>query len=146
MKKNHVHLSRNEFRNLKNADKISRKRFLQLLGATVAIPFIWLWNRSSGILSQGNQTKTIRIPTDFTNGVMFDEDFIITAPDNKLQVFSSRCTHLGCRIKNREGRLLVCPCHGSKFNTNGQPVEGPATKNLVSLKFKREKENLVVYF
>lgn len=43
------------------------------------------------------------------------------------------CTHAGCDI-GRTGmvsaRGLVCGCHGSKFDTNGNVVAGPATQPM----------------
>jgi cytochrome b6-f complex iron-sulfur subunit len=41
------------------------------------------------------------------------------------------CTHLGCLYKWVEAnRRFECPCHGSKFQTNGLYIEGPATRSL----------------
>ncbi len=41
------------------------------------------------------------------------------------------CTHLGCLYKwvGVNGRF-ECPCHGSKYNTNGTYIEGPTPRNL----------------
>ncbi len=59
-------------------------------------------------------------------------------PDRRLYVFneaegfyaiSSICTHLGCNVK-RGGTGFECPCHGSKFDSNGGVVHGPAPKAL----------------
>ncbi|MCL1916803.1 MAG: FAD-dependent oxidoreductase [Peptococcaceae bacterium] len=41
------------------------------------------------------------------------------------------CTHLGCRTHfQTEERTWECPCHGSRFDASGVPIDGPATKNL----------------
>ena len=38
-----------------------------------------------------------------------------------------RCTHLGCGLHyNRREHSWDCPCHGSRYDTNGQVLEGPA--------------------
>jgi cytochrome b6-f complex iron-sulfur subunit len=45
------------------------------------------------------------------------------------------CTHLGCLTTwNQELGVIACPCHGSKFNRNGEKIEGPAPKPLPWLK------------
>ncbi|MFC7076285.1 QcrA and Rieske domain-containing protein [Haloarcula halophila] len=39
--------------------------------------------------------------------------------------FSKVCTHAGCMVGNRDGDLLVCPCHFGKFDPlSGASVEG----------------------
>lgn len=39
-----------------------------------------------------------------------------------------RCPHLGCALKyNRAEHSWDCPCHGSRFTSSGQLINGPAT-------------------
>jgi Rieske Fe-S protein len=42
------------------------------------------------------------------------------------------CTHMGCTVAlpGTTGGTLDCPCHGSRFRTNGQVVNGPAARAL----------------
>ena len=40
------------------------------------------------------------------------------------------CTHEGCRVNSVSGATYVCPCHGSRYNRNGQVVQGPARASL----------------
>lgn len=41
------------------------------------------------------------------------------------------CTHLGCLTAWKpELNLIACPCHGSRFNTDGIKVAGPAPQPL----------------
>jgi len=44
------------------------------------------------------------------------------------------CTHQGCTVAlpGTPGGTLDCPCHGSRFRTDGQVVNGPAVRTLSS--------------
>jgi glycine/D-amino acid oxidase-like deaminating enzyme/nitrite reductase/ring-hydroxylating ferredoxin subunit len=48
-----------------------------------------------------------------------------------LHCVSAICTHLGCQVTfNTAERSWDCPCHGSRFDTDGRVLQGPATKDL----------------
>lgn len=51
--------------------------------------------------------------------------------DGSVRAVSPICTHLGCLIEfNGADRTWDCPCHGSRFDTDGRVVSGPATRDL----------------
>jgi cytochrome b6-f complex iron-sulfur subunit len=43
------------------------------------------------------------------------------------------CTHLGCTVKS-DAQGFACPCHGSRYDANGNVTHGPATKHLQKLR------------
>nr|WP_308808323.1 FAD-dependent oxidoreductase [Halobacillus andaensis] len=52
----------------------------------------------------------------------------------KISVVDTTCTHMGCELNWNNGeRSWDCPCHGSRFTTGGEVIEGPATKPLKKL-------------
>ena len=54
-------------------------------------------------------------------------------PDGTLRAVSARCTHLGCIVAwNGSERSWDCPCHGSRFATDGSVLQGPAVSPLTS--------------
>ena len=40
------------------------------------------------------------------------------------------CAHEGCTVNGIAGDIYVCPCHGSRYDLNGQVVHGPAKASL----------------
>lgn len=54
--------------------------------------------------------------------------------DGKLFKRSAVCTHLGCIVQfNRTEKSWDCPCHGSRFGTDGHPINTPAFAPLEKL-------------
>ena len=52
-------------------------------------------------------------------------------PDGGLHAVSMRCTHLGCLVRfNAAETSWDCPCHGSRFDVDGEVLEGPAVRPL----------------
>jgi len=51
-----------------------------------------------------------------------------------LRLRSAACTHMGCLVTwNQAERTWDCPCHGSRFTTDGQVISGPASAPLAEI-------------
>jgi cytochrome b6-f complex iron-sulfur subunit len=52
--------------------------------------------------------------------------------ESPLVVMDAVCTHAGCLVDvyDRGIERLVCTCHASEFELDGEPVSGPATAPL----------------
>jgi cytochrome b6-f complex iron-sulfur subunit len=73
-------------------------------------------------------------PLDFTDGVVrFNKEkqaYVIGAAAG-VYALSAVCTHLGCMTRFRsDDRVIACPCHGSRFDLEGNVVHGPAGRAL----------------
>lgn len=53
---------------------------------------------------------------------------------NLLTPTLKRCPHMGCALKwNPQERTWDCPCHGSRFEKDGNLLENPAVRDAASL-------------
>jgi len=70
-------------------------------------------------------------------GLLNDQKVLVFREGEKFRVLSGICTHKRCALRwDGDRQLIRCPCHGTRFNRNGEVVRGPAEKNL-------EKYNVV---
>lgn len=54
--------------------------------------------------------------------------------DGTLHTFSTVCTHEQCDIEwNGPEKVWDCPCHGSRFTTDGHVANGPAEEPLTKV-------------
>lgn len=75
-----------------------------------------------------------------------DPILLIPIGENNFRAVSGRCTHLGCHVRP-SGNFLVCPCHGSTFDLEGQVVRGPAQSPLEIYPVKaKETEIEIIIF
>lgn len=125
--------------NLKQS--LTRKEFLLKLTGFMLIPAALVWNNSIvKNLVKFKKTSIIRIPVPESHGIFFTDDVIIIKKESGVTVFSSRCTHLGCGINKFDNGQFVCPCHGSRYSSEGIVLQGPAVKPLERLQYRTDKE------
>lgn len=77
------------------------------------------------IFSPGRKKWALSIPELAKNGARSAAGLTEGAFSGKR-----RCTHLGCRTKwNPEEQTWDCPCHGSRFSSDGHLIDGPAAED-----------------
>jgi Rieske Fe-S protein len=57
--------------------------------------------------------------------------------------YSLACTHLGCTVEVEGESGFVCPCHGSRYDHEGQVLTGPAKEPLHRLRVEVNEEGIV---
>ncbi len=78
------------------------------------------------------QRFSIGKPEEFPSGAriaMEQKRVCVVREGNKVAAISTTCTHLGC-IVGLSDTGFACPCHGSRFDTDGTVTGGPAPKPL----------------
>lgn len=53
--------------------------------------------------------------------------------------YSLVCTHLGCTVEQK-GTEFSCPCHGSRYDSNGYVLKGPADRPLKKLRVVQQQD------
>ena len=88
-------------------------------------------------------------PAEYTDGtVRFNKEQRAYVIGTGLGVYalSAVCTHLGCITRYlSDEKCIACPCHGSRFDLEGNVIHGPAPRSLPWLDVQTDSGgNLVV--
>jgi cytochrome b6-f complex iron-sulfur subunit len=88
-------------------------------------------------------------PVDFGEGVVrFNKEkkAYVIGGGNGIYALSAVCTHLGCIARYKlDEKIIACPCHGSRFDLEGNVIHGPAPRPLPWLDVTQDDTgNLVV--
>lgn len=120
--------------------RLTRRRFCQATGAMACAA------AAGGAAVLSGEFLRPRVlfepPTRFTAGapeavdlgaVLNNEIFrayVVRRADG-FHALSSVCTHLGCITRYLpDENLIACPCHGSRFDLDGEVLSGPAPRPL----------------
>jgi Rieske Fe-S protein len=77
------------------------------------------------VLMHASQDGWVRMPERPALGV-----FVMRGEkEDDIQVFSRVCPHLGCSIQQHKKSGFHCPCHNSRFDSEGARVEGGDAAN-----------------
>lgn len=102
---------------------------------------MFLWNALTGKQKEITEKPIIRRinVTKLGTGIYFFDQFIVVKSAGLLKIFSNRCTHAGCRIGQEINGVLLCPCHGSRYeSTTGKVLQGPAGLPLSTIPFSTD--------
>lgn len=132
---------------MKKTEKITRRKLLRKIAGFLSLPVIAFWIKGIDQTKATSAKSKIILPNDLTEGFTFLDKIIIRKKGENIIVFSSSCTHLGCKINSEIDDKLICPCHGSKFNYDGYPTIGPAVKPLIQLELHKDNKTgeVIVY-
>lgn len=66
--------------------------------------------------------------------------------NDTYRALSGICTHQNCVVSGFDSTndVFVCPCHGSRFDLNGNVVQGPAGSKLRDYNTRVENNTLII--
>jgi cytochrome b6-f complex iron-sulfur subunit len=87
-------------------------------------------------------------PLDYPEGtVRFNKQHraYVIGTGNGVYALSAVCTHLGCitRFVSDED-VIACPCHGSRYDLQGDVIHGPAPRSLPWLEVEKDAGGTLV--
>jgi len=120
---------------------ISRRYFLELLGigsvvaTAVGSAILSVEYLSPNVLHEPplkfKAGPVEDYPADSVTLIVDQKAYIVRAKEGYFYSMSAICTHLGCITgwKADEG-IIACPCHGSRYDREGNVIAGPAPHPL----------------
>lgn len=120
--------------------KVARRRFCQAVGVSAGVVAVggaasltadFLHPR---VLFEPASSFAVGPPETIEIGSVLTESaqhvYVMRAATG-FRALSSVCTHLGCITRYRpDEKIIACPCHGSRFNLDGDVIAGPAPRPL----------------
>ncbi|HEX5171693.1 MAG TPA: Rieske (2Fe-2S) protein [Cyclobacteriaceae bacterium] len=124
----------------RNQRLICRREFVKESGVAITCGMLLQLLESCGDNSSSTSPDGFNIDlTDPTSsalttvgGAIVKNGIVVIRTSADVYVaLSNRCTHQACTVDYKSSnQQLVCPCHGSRFDNNGDVVQGPAAKAL----------------
>lgn len=70
---------------------------------------------------------------------------VVNADGETIRSFTSVCTHQGCSTSWQfSNNRFECTCHGSRFDTSGSVVRGPASRDLEEFSVTKDGDFLTI--
>lgn len=131
-----------------------RRNFLRLFGAggfgIMAAQALWSTVRfARAPVSYGPPMKRVlgELKRYVAGTTVYEDDakVFVMADDEGLRALSATCTHLGCTVRqDADGQGYTCPCHGSRYDAEGNVIGGPAPNPLAFHRLEQDKRGRVV--
>ncbi len=90
---------------------------------------------------------TLRVPVRdgfFTTLVELGAVWLLRGADGRIAALSATCPHLGCGLGPDPKGGFACPCHDSRFNTDGSFRRGPSPRGMDPLPVRVEEGRVLV--
>jgi cytochrome b6-f complex iron-sulfur subunit len=82
---------------------------------------------------------------EIRTGMLGGKPAVVFRHQSDLVALSAVCTHLGCTVGfNSSAQIFHCPCHGGKYDRDGNVIGGPPPKPLERLNVRVEDDKIVL--
>jgi len=113
---------------------MKRRRFLHSIMAALGAAFFWPARlaRAGKVAIGLDKLKPLQtVGASVTFKLKGTLVMLIRDGETSVKGFSPICTHKECTVEHTAGaEKIVCPCHGSEYDMEGQVLTGPAERPL----------------
>ncbi len=150
--------------------QISRRRFLGflvggvggLVAAAVAVPIIGYFfspgfRKSATLVTPIGNTSDIpigvptkvnyeqRVRQGWYITTLSKDTWVLTFDGKNFTAYDPKCTHLNCPYYwDPDKKEFLCPCHGGRFDINGNVLGGPPPRPLDKLNLEIQNGQILV--
>jgi nitrite reductase/ring-hydroxylating ferredoxin subunit len=122
-------------------DGIGRRVLLSGIGVVGVAAVAGCASGAAGSAAAPAKAKALAKTSDIPVGggkIFSDAQVVVTQPAaGTFKAFTAVCPHQGCTVGSVAGGKIICPCHGSQFQTaDGSVVQGPASTPLTEVPIK----------
>ncbi len=72
---------------------------------------------------------------------------LVRTGKHEVKAMSTVCTHLGCTVHwEEEKQDFYCPCHGGRFDKDGNVIAGPPPAPLQTYRTEIQDDNIFIFF
>jgi Rieske Fe-S protein len=98
---------------------------------------------------ESSATEALATTADVPVGgglVLPDEKIVLTQPTaGDFKAFTAVCTHQGCTVGSVADNVIVCPCHGSRYDAStGENVGPPAAAPLAAIEIAVDGDQITL--
>jgi len=117
---------------------MDRRQFLMLTAVAVVTGCQTVFAAGRSTATHGERVVNAGPVSNYATDGLYDgfrdQGFFVIRKGERLFALSSFCTHRKCKLDTKSDRSFYCPCHGSTYSVGGKVTEGPATRDLPTLK------------
>jgi len=126
--------------------EVKRREVLKVLGGSAALISMApeLSSAKKLALSLDKAEKLRKVGGSVILEIRDKQILFIRESENVIRALDPECSHKKCTVEYDDGQeLVVCPCHGSTYSTEGEVLKGPASEPLTTYEATLEDDMII---